>query len=204
MKLLVIALVACSSKDPEEEVTKTPEVTRTPEEVFQDLVVESLHARTAAELVPGAPARALVIASSFRLPYGDTTVHVVGLAPGEPGTLPVPTQLELLRFSISGARTQRAFTREDLVTATQRALADEGKALAAAEAALIAAHVERPRATWKAALRSATYDARLPARDVVGSPAWIFVFEPWDDKRGWNQVVLDANLGVTLVNGKRP
>lgn len=204
MRHLVIALVACSSKAPEEEVTKTPDAIQTPEEVFQDLVVESLHARTAADLVPGAPARALVIAESLRLPYGDTTVYVVGLAPGEPGTLPVPTRIEHMRFSITSARAERAFAREDLVTATQRALADEGKAFAAAEAALIAAHVDRPRATWKAALRSATYDARLSARDAAGSPSWSFVFEPWDDKRGWNQVVLDANLGVTLVNGKRP
>lgn len=198
MRLLVIALVACSSKAPEEVVA------RSPEEVFQDLVVEALRARTAADLVPRAPARPLVIAQSFALPYGDTTMYVVGLAPGEPGALPVPTQLEQMRFSIAGARAERLFTREELATAAQRALADEGKAFAAAEAALIAAHVERPRATWKAALKTATYDARLPSRGAVGEPSWNFSFEPWDDKRGWNQVVLDAKLGVSLVNGKRP
>lgn len=207
MKLLVLTLVACSSKQPEELVVKSPE------EIFQDLIIESLRARTAADLVPGAPSRSLVIAHSFELPHGGdrTTVFVIGLAPGEPGELPVPTQLEHMRFSITksreaGLRAERMFTREDLVTAAQRALADEGKAFAAAEAALVAAHVERPllHATWKSALKRSTYDARLPARTAAGEPSWNFIFEPWDDKRGWNQVVLDARLGVTLVNGKRP
>lgn len=208
MKLVVLLLLlGCSKRT--EQFSEVVEIS--PEAIFRDVVLEQSRIRTAADLVPGAPPRALVIAHSFELPHGGdrTTMYVVGLAPGEPGQLPVPLQLEGIRFSItksreSGLRSERLFARDDLITAVRRALADEGKAFAAAEAALIAARVELPRATWKAALEHATYDARLPASSVAGEPSWSFLFEPWDDRRGWNQVVLDAKLGVTLVNGKRP
>jgi 16S rRNA (adenine1518-N6/adenine1519-N6)-dimethyltransferase len=52
------------------------------------------------------------------------------------------------------------------------------------------------------ALRSVTYDARLPRMSLAGDPSWSFIFEPWDEQRGgWHQVLLSAGLSVELVDG---
>jgi len=169
-----------------------------------------MQAATASDLIPAAPARPLVVAQWFALPYskGKSLQVVIGLSPGAPGQLPVPTELEYLRFAIALAAdgvflvTERP-SRADLVTAATRALADEAQAITAAEAALVRAKVTLPASSssWKAALRRATYDSRLPAGRQFGEPTWNFIFDPWTD-RGFNSVLLDQRLGVIMVNGK--
>ena len=174
----------------------------------------ALAARTAADLVHGVAPRALVDAGSFTLPHSDGRARIVvlGLAPGPPGNLPVPTQMEALRFLVGegaggelsvGERPARA----DLVTAVERVLADESKAIAAAEAAMTASGAALPpgRASWRDALRSATYDARLPRDRYHGEPGWHFIFEPWDEAHGgWHGVLLGPGLAVQSVDGRKP
>jgi hypothetical protein len=174
----------------------------------------ALHASTATELIEGAPARTLVAASSFTLHPGDGRgwVVVIGLAPGPPGNLARPTEMEYLRFLMrledDGVTTVTGRpAREDLITAVRVVLADEARAMDAAAAALTAAKVALPagKSSWREALQRVTYDSRLPRERFVGDPNWSFVFEPWDEARGgWNMVLLDAGLGVEMVNGRRP
>jgi hypothetical protein len=174
----------------------------------------AMHATTAADLVQGAPARPLVAADSFSPDHGDGRgrIVVVGLAPGEPGNLPIATELEYLRFTVrldDGGTTvvgERP-SRDDLVTAVRSVLADEGRAIEAAAAALTARKAALPagRDSWRAALRGATYDARLPRERFYGEPGWQFVFDPWDESRGgYHGVLLDAKLNVTSVDGRSP
>jgi hypothetical protein len=174
----------------------------------------ALDAASAAALVGGAPDRALAGAGSFTLPYSDgrARVVVVGLAPGPPGHLTVPTQLEPLRFVVREGADETLTVaegpaRRDLVEAVGRVLADEAKALDAAVAAMAAAGAVLPpgRASWKEALRSVTYDARLPPDRFHGEPGWHFVFEPWDESHGgWHGVLLGAGLDVKSVDGRKP
>jgi hypothetical protein len=231
---LLVALTACSSgREPGAEpaapgapLPLAPAVTSPPPSspswprtttaqleaaVAADLAV--LGAATAKDLLPGAPPRPLAVAAQFPLPYseGRTILAVVGLAPGEPARLLVPTQLEALRYTLAiTADGQVAVVarpaRADLAAAASRALADEARAITAAEAALDHARLPLPagKASWRQALRSATYDARLPAGQFVGEPTWSFLFDPWTEAHGFHQVVLDARLAVTLVNGRAP
>lgn len=142
--------------------------------VAADLAV--LGAATAKDLLPGAPPRPLVAAAQFPLPYseGRTILAVVGLAPGEPARLLVPTQLEALRYTLAiTADGQVAVVarpaRADLAAAASRALADEARAIAAAEAALDRARLPLP--AGKASWRQATLRHRCsPAGQFVGEP----------------------------------
>jgi hypothetical protein len=173
-----------------------------------------IDAATATDLVDGAPARKLVAAASFSLPYSDgkAVVVVIGLAPGAPGNLPVPTQMESLRYLIGiqedgSLKVAEAPDRADLEVAVGRVLVDEGKAMDAAAAAFAAAKAPLPpgRISWTAALKSITYDSRLPRAKFYGDPSWSLIFEDWNEARGgWNMVLLDGGLGVTMVNGRAP
>ena len=173
-----------------------------------------IDAATANDLVDGAPARKLVAAASFSLPYSDgkAVVVVIGLAPGAPGNLPVPTQMESLRYLIGiqedgSLKVAEAPDRADLEVAVGRVLVDEGKAMDAAAAAFAATKAPLPpgRTSWTAALKSITYDSRLPRAKFYGDPSWSLIFEDWNEARGgWNMVLLDAGLGVTMVNGRVP
>jgi hypothetical protein len=172
-----------------------------------------MKAATATDLVAGAPPRALVVAGTFTPPHGDGHGHIVllGLAPGSPGQLPVPTEMEYMRYSVrveAGKVTifERP-ARADLVTAVERVLAQEGKAMEVADEALTAAKVALPAgaSSWKEALQSATYDARLPRERFAGEPGWQFIFAPRDESQGgWKSVLLGADLRVTNVNGRAP
>ena len=170
-------------------------------------------AATASDLIPGAPARALVAASMFTLEHGDGRgrIVVLGLAPGPPGELRVPTAMEYLRYfaRVDGAEVWISGRpeRDDLVSAVTRVLADEAKALQAASQALTDAGVPLPPgfATWRDALHEVTYDSRLPRARFVGDPNWSFIFEPWrEHEGGWNHVLLNGALRVQLVNGRAP
>jgi hypothetical protein len=174
----------------------------------------SIDSATASDLVAGAPARKLVAAASFTLPYSDgkAVVVVVGLAPGLPGNLPVPTQIESLRYLVGiqddgSLKVTEAPARADLETAVARVLADEAKALDAAAGAFAAAGAPLPSGwtSWRAALKSVTYDSRLPRARFYGDPSWSLIFEDWNEKRGgWNMVLLDASLKAQTVNGRSP
>jgi len=174
----------------------------------------AMHSATTADLLPGALSRPLVAAGTLTLPYseGRDRIVVVGLAPGPPGNLVVATQMESLRFLLRVERDGSLLVtgrpaRADLVTAAARVLADEGHALVGARSALEAAGVPLPPgfSSWGGALRSITYDSRLPREQFVGDPSWSLIFEDWNEARGgWNMVLLDAGLGVTMVNGGAP
>lgn len=188
-----------------------PDEARIAEAVAGEL--RSLHASTATELIEGAPARPLIVVGSFALEHGDGRGRIVllGLASGPPGDLGVPTEIEYLRYTVrvedDGIKIFERPRRDDLVTGVTRVLADEAKAMDAAAAALTAENVELPagRANWRAALRSVTYDARLPRARFAGEPMWSFVFEPWRESQGgWNFVLLDAGLSVRTINGRHP
>jgi len=173
-----------------------------------------IDAATASDLLDGAPARKLVAAATFSLPYSDgkAVVVVVGLAPGAPGNLGVPTQMESLRYVVGiqddgSLKVTEAPARADLELAVSRVLADEGKAIDAAVAAFARAKVPLPagRSSWRAALKSVTYDSRLPRARFYGDPSWSLIFEDWNDARGgWNMVLLDGALKVQTVNGRSP
>ena len=170
-----------------------------------------IDAATASDLAAGAPARKLLAAASFTLPYSDgkAVVVVVGLAPGLPGNLRVPTQMESLRYLIGiqadgSLKVTEAPVRADLEVAVARVLADEGKAI---DAAFAAAKTPLPPGwtSWRAALKSVTYDSRLPRAKFYGDPSWSLIFEDWNERRGgWNMVLLDAALKVQTVNGRSP
>ena len=173
----------------------------------------ALRAVTAAELVPGAPARALIAGAARALPYsGGHTLQVpILLAAGPPARLRVPTDLSInlvMAVAPNGSISTTARpTREDLVTAVSLALGGEAQALKVASAALDAAHVALAPGTrsWADALTFAVIDARVPRAQLVGQPSWHLMFGPWDPAHGWNSVLLDANsFRVTLVNGRAP
>ena len=169
----------------------------------------SMGCASAHDLVPGAPARALVPGEVMTVPYsgGRSFLVVAALAPTE---LPVPTELEYLRFAVRldtagqlvvTARPARA----DLAAAVAQALGAEGNAVASAAEALTRAGLHPPpeRKSWPRALKRVTYDSRLPAVEFGSAPtSWSLIFEP-RGPQGWNQVLLDGSgRRVTAVNGK--
>jgi hypothetical protein len=171
------------------------------------------HAATATDLVPGAPPRALVVAQRFSPPRSNSAlIVVIGLAPGAPGHLLVPTAMEYLRYTITiGGDGSATITtrpdRADLVRAVTTVLNDEARAFDAAEAALVRARVTLPpgMTAWREAIRDVTYDSRLPAAQFgVVAPSWSFIFEPRSDTHGYNQVLLNDRLGVQMINGRAP
>ncbi len=174
----------------------------------------AMHAATTTDLLPGAVSRRLVAAGTLTLPYseGRGRIVVVGLAPGPPGALAVPTQMESLRFLLRVEEDGSLLVtgrpaRTDLVAAAEHVLVSEGGVLGAAQSAFDSAGVPLPPgfASWGAALRSVTYDSRLPRAQFVGDPSWSLLFEDWNEARGgWNMVLLDGELGVTMVNGRAP
>lgn len=212
---VAIAMLALAVRSPGGPgAAKAPAVTDGALAALVERELAALAAATADALVPGAPARRLVAAGSFALPYSDGRARIVlvGLAPGAPGNLRVPTQMESLRFTVGvedggDLRVAERPARADLATAVARVVADEARAMAAAEAAFAAARVPLPpgHASWRDALRSITYDARLPRERFAGEPGWHLIFEDWNEGRGgWNGVLLDGGLGVVSVNGRRP
>jgi len=208
--------VPIESSMPAEEAAMRPAPDVDPARV-ESLVADDLrrmHAATAAELVAGAPPRAFHVSGSFVLEHtsGHAIIVLLGLAPGAPASLPVDTEIEYLRYSVAVhddgtlALMDRP-SRQDLVAGVSEALQHEAAAIEAATAALERARAALPagRTSWKAALRSATYDARLPRERFAGSPGWSFIFDPWDEKRGgFHQVLLDGGLGVVMVDGRAP
>jgi hypothetical protein len=169
-------------------------------------------AATAADLADGGPPRLLRGGAPRPLPHsGGRTLGVpVLLERGPPSHLRVDTELGLtfmVRVGDDGAVavTDRP-SRADLAAAVGLALAGEQRALEAAAAALAAAGVAPPGASWAEALRTARLDPRLPADRVVGAPpTWSMIFEPWIEARGFNMVLLDAGtFAVQLVNGRPP
>ena len=184
---------------------------RVTEVVTRELV--DLRAKSASELVPGAPARGLVGGPMRTLPHSDgRTLQVpLMLSAGPPGGFRVATDLSIqIMISVgpTGAVSATARpTRDDLVTAVSLALAGERRALEVASSALDAAHVARPAdaRTWADALAFAVVDARVPRAQFVGATSWHLMFGPMDPARGWNSVVMDATtFGVTMVNGRAP
>ena len=173
----------------------------------------ALRAVTAADLVSGAPARALIAGAPRALPYsqGRTLQVPILLAAGPPARLRVPTDLSInLTMAVAPSGSISATgrpTREDLATAVSLAVAGEAQALKVASAALDAAHVALPPGTrsWADALTFAVIDARVPHAQLVGAPSWHLMFGPWDPAHGWNSVLMDANsFSVTLINGRPP
>jgi hypothetical protein len=198
------AAAASSTSDPDPQQVATL--------VAADLA--ALNAASSTALVPGAPSRDVVVAGSFVLEHseGHALIVLLGLAPGEPGHLPVATEIEYLRYTLhveTGGKLSIAErpARADLVTGVTRVLADEGRALEAAVAAMARTKAALPagKASWREALRSATYDARLPRERFAGEPSWQFLFDPWDEAHGgYHGVLLSAGLGVEMVDGRAP
>jgi hypothetical protein len=176
--------------------------------------LRAIDAADAAALVEGGSARPLVVVGSFSLPHSDGHALIVGLglAPGLPGNLSVATGIDYLRYSLDVGDDGKLTVverpaRADLVAGVRQVLAKEADACEAATAAMVRAKFALPagKASWREALRSVTYDARLPRKSLAGDPSWSFIFEPWDEQHGgWHQVLLGAGLSVELVDGRAP
>jgi hypothetical protein len=174
----------------------------------------ALKAATAADLVSGAPRRALGVGAARPLEHSEGRILLANmvLAPGTATRLRVPTELSLMVVIELAAGESVASValpaRDHLAAAVAMALKGESRALAEATQALDEAHARKPPGarTWADALRSIQLDPRLPREKLTGSPSWSLVFEPWDEAHGgWTSVSLDAETFRVLgVNGRGP
>jgi hypothetical protein len=182
------------------------------ERVAQELAARK--AATSADLVPGAPRRALGATRAGTLEHteGRVLMALVALAPGPPGRLRVPTQLDL-RIMVERAADGSIVKvgvppREMLATAVALALKGEQRAFDEARVALNKHGAKKPPGvrTWAEALHLIRLDPRLPREQYAGSPTWSLLFEPYDEaKGGWNSVLIDAEgFWVKSVSGRDP